>query len=79
MAPKLKDSRGRLTAYAFACGYVESDEPAKLWREHGVYHVNGINPVTGVRFWESYRTLTEARKGLRTLGNIHGLPRKGGL
>lgn len=46
---KLFDNRGRLTAYAFGCGYVEVEPlpttipggtafaQAKLWREHGTY------------------------------------------
>jgi len=63
---------GRLTAYAFACGYIERLGTLTLGREHNVYHVKGIAPLTGVHVWETYRTLTEARQQLRTLWNIHG-------
>lgn len=68
---KLQDKHGRLTAYAYACGYVTNLYYFRLWREHGVYHVNGTSPTAG-RIWQSYRTLTDARKGLRTLDNMYG-------
>lgn len=57
----LTDQRGRLTDYGFACGYVETRGPFRLWREHGVYHVNGRN-AAGARVWESARTLGEGRR-----------------
>lgn len=34
---RLKDSRGRLTAYAFACGYVESQEMGQAFITLGRY------------------------------------------
>lgn len=53
---------GELTAYAFACGYVERlSENVWLWRD-GVYHVQ-----TNSGFWESFATLTEARQVARRL------------
>lgn len=67
-APRLRDGRGRLTAYAFACGYCEREERNgvrfSLWQEHGVYHVQRFD---GVRTWETARTLTAARKILAAL------------
>lgn len=74
-SPKFHTAYGRLTAYSFACGYIERDGPFTLWREHGVYHVNGMD-YTGSRHWFTYRTLQEARKGLRTVGDIYGLPKR---
>jgi hypothetical protein len=60
----LKTNSGRLTAYGLARGYVErkgdSDNRAVLEREHNVYHVKGFK--NGVHFWESFHTLTNARK-----------------
>jgi hypothetical protein len=61
------DGRGNLTAYAFACGYVQSKSWARisvrLWREHGAYHVRANDTETRARiFWDSFATLTQARK-----------------
>jgi hypothetical protein len=69
--PKLKTKRRRLTAYAFACGYVESRDldnglcNIRLWSEHGTYHVRMHHKYNGRIFWDSFRTLTEARKRYR--------------
>jgi len=58
--------RGQLTAYALACGYIQRRGPWKLYREHGVYHVKGFAPEhPGQLYWDTARTLTEARKILR--------------
>ena len=63
---KFKTKRGRLTAYAFACGYIERRGPWKLYQEHGVYHIKGISPENpGQMYWDTARTLTEARVCLR--------------
>ena len=64
---KFHNSYGRLTAYALACGYVESKDLGavhlSLWSEHGVFHVRAHNRGEGRRvFWESFRTLTDARR-----------------
>ena len=62
--PKFRTKTGRLTAYSFACGYVErmgeGDNRKCLEQEHGVYHVKGFK--NGIRFWETFETLTDARK-----------------
>ena len=59
---EFKNAKGELTAYAFACGYVERlNENVWLWRD-GVYHVQ-----TNSGFWESFATLTEARQTARRL------------
>ena len=39
---RLKDSRGRLTAYAFACGYVESQELGQAQVTLGRYESGGL-------------------------------------
>lgn len=70
---KLKTKTGRLTSYGFACGYVERSGPFTLSMEHGVYHIKGYS-YTGARIWETARTLTQARKALRTIRNTQGLP-----
>src|SRR5262245_30259096 len=61
------NQHGRLTAYALACGYVESKDIGQvnvaLWQEHVVFHVRAHDRGTGRRvFWESFRTMTEARR-----------------
>ena len=61
------DSRGRLSAYALACGYIEQRGNVKLWHEHGCYHVRLWVRETGQRDWRSMRTLTEARKTMSLL------------
>jgi hypothetical protein len=71
--PKFYTANGRLTAYAFACGYLETDGPFKLYREHGVYHVVGFAPIGGARIWRSARTLREGRETLRDVGNAYGV------
>ena len=62
--PQFKTATGRLTAYSFACGYVErtgnGDNRAMLEQEHGVYHVKGFR--NGIHFWEAFSSLAEARK-----------------
>lgn len=59
---EFKNAKGELTAYAFACGYVERlNENVWLWHD-GVYHVQ-----TNSGFWESFATITEARQTARRL------------
>ena len=66
----LRTAKGRLTAYAFMCGYIEkrplkgyADAQVTLWHEGGpLYHVRAHDHKTGERlFWTSVETLTEAR------------------
>lgn len=62
---------GKLTAFAFACGYVEQwpkkynvgDDRVVLWREHNCYHIAGFADGKYFRFSE-IRLLT-ARKIFR--------------
>lgn len=66
-SPKFTTKRGRLTAYAFNCGYVEyrlleDNSSITLWKEHNVYHVRMHHKYHGRIFWDSFPTLTEARK-----------------
>jgi hypothetical protein len=50
---------GKLTAYAFACGYVERVYAFKIYKD-GVYHLQ--NEITGL--WDSFATIQEARQQL---------------
>lgn len=67
----LKD--GQLTAYSFACGYIQRAlfivKPEEdfieldLWHEGACYHVRAYDYKSkGRLFWDSYDTLGEARK-----------------
>jgi hypothetical protein len=52
-----------LTRYAFLCGYVQEKRAKNLSMEHGVFHVKGFD-VEGKRVWESFDSLTPARRFL---------------
>ena len=63
---RFRTARGRLTHYALACGYIETREvngvSVTLWHEGGpCLHVRAHGPQ-GRIFWDSFPTLTEARK-----------------
>lgn len=56
-----------ITAYQFACGYVDRVERGKvwvtLWKEHGVYHVRAHEfDGRGRLAWKVFQTLTAARR-----------------
>ena len=64
--PAFYTKRGDLTAYALACGYVETksrgEKIARLWAEHGVFHVRTHDHGRGVRLvWEAFHKLGAAR------------------
>lgn len=70
---------GRLTPWAFACGYLEQvDRDGRritLWAEGDCYHVRAHDFDTHTRlFWRSYERLTEARadfdRSLRALATL---------
>jgi hypothetical protein len=70
MKDRLKNSNGTLTRYALACGYIESkvslESEDRLTLElDSIYHVKGCIGFT--RIWESFDTLTEARKFYRSI------------
>ncbi len=64
---KLLNKQGRLTPYAFACGYIEQFEykgiQITLWKENGAWHLRKHNFNTGKRiFWDCPSTLSNGRK-----------------
>ena len=74
MMPNITTPSGHVSAYGFACGYVERKGHAKLWREHGVYHIL----VPGWKkdpsqYWRTVRTLREARPILAKLGRLQSI------
>lgn len=79
MEIKIFNETGELSEYGFACGYIErvetTDLDKRLFKEHGVYHVQSLKnntPEFNSKFdgntshqyivWESFNKLTEARK-----------------
>ena len=68
MKDKFRTKAGRLTPYALACGYIETQDDSgistTLWHEGGIlYHVRQHDHNNGKRvFWESFGRLTDARK-----------------
>lgn len=77
MRTDLRDKRGNMTAYAYACRYTDvyrhtngttTDIRVTLWREHGVYHVRAHNHATHTRLvWGSFHALSDARREFRIL------------
>ena len=64
---EILDKKGNLSAYGFACGYVQSESKGnatkKLYKEHNTYHL--IMVRAGERkIWLSYESneLAKARK-----------------
>jgi hypothetical protein len=75
--PKFRTKNNRLNAYSFACGYIEQkstnhdnfrngDLYTEMYHEGACYHVRQFDRRPGAKtfrvFWESFDTLTEARK-----------------
>lgn len=59
------DSRGRLTPYAFACGYIQEfshdGNVVHLYKD-GCWHVKAYDSGGDRIFWDSFQTLREARR-----------------
>ena len=69
---------GSISAYGFACGYVERKANGttglwkKMYKEHNVFHVR--SNVKDVE-WKSFDTLKDAKKAYKEI-NINGLNAK---
>lgn len=63
--PQFRTKTGRLTAYSFACGYIEQRQwrsiGTTLWHEGACYHVRQHDTEVGRVFWHCFDTLAEAR------------------
>ena len=61
---QFQDATGRLTAYAFACGYVErkgsGGNRSALLLQHGVYYVKGFR--NGLGFLKAFARLDAAQE-----------------
>ena len=78
-SPKFHNKNGTLTAYSFACGYLEvyhtnadQSERLAIYREPNDWHVKGR--TDGGPKWEIFETLKEARAYCRKHGKLK-LPR----
>ena len=66
----LHTKRGKLSSYGLSCGYIEryttKDVRIQLSKENNCYHVKASNKTHEGKWqgWQSYDTLTEARKAL---------------
>ena len=64
MQVKFHNKSGSLTAYPFACGYVERKQAGintvDLYRD-GCWHVTARNDDKGRFLWECFDSLTQAR------------------
>lgn len=64
MKTNITNKAGRVTAYGFACGYMEKTATAQLTMQHGTYCVKGWN-AKGERVDVGTRNISEARQMLR--------------
>lgn len=62
--------KGELTAYAFACGYVESGCGYRLFKD-GCYHLQGFPNLSTHLVWLTFSTLKEAREAFRAVKTPH--------
>lgn len=68
MQANIRTKSGSLSAYGFACGYVERfGEFVTLSEQHGTYHVKCYPKYQEGYIWSSHDTLTEARRAARRL------------
>ena len=72
-----------LSDYALSCGYIETNEGyteglyrLSLEKEANIYHVKLFHTDIGRVLWNSYDTLTEARKAFKRELSLHNLKRQ---
>ena len=74
---RFKNSDGSLTAYAFACGYIERYKTEHFWfelyKEHSHFHIRFGANGEGWSVWETFESneLTKARKFYKDLIKKH--------
>lgn len=68
-SPKFKNKDGQLSAYSFACGYIQEKQTAsgkvELYKD-GNWHVRVFNDSSRVK-WDCFDTLGEARKAFAAI------------
>lgn len=83
---KFYNQDGSLTSYGLACGYIEESHVSRMcrgdalpcgirvwmYKESNCYHVRGYNVTQEhPEFWETFDTLTEARREYKKQGGIY--------
>ena len=62
---------GFLSYYGFRCGYIERKEANNkyktMWLEHNCFHVRTGNIGVKYTTWESFDTLTEAKRYYKSI------------
>lgn len=77
LSPKFRNKDNSLTAYSFACGYIQWESKTGIYADHwdngkDMYHEGCVFHVLhfkdGKRIsWESFDTLNEARKHYKSI------------
>jgi hypothetical protein len=64
----IRKPNGDISIYGFHCGYIQEDKitGVSLYKD-GTYHVRCYNPITGIRHWNTWDNLTEARKDYKRM------------
>ena len=73
MRTEIRIKNGLLSNYGLACGYIDiwhtGSSTTDMYKENNVYHVRQF--TSNVRnVWETYHTLSEARKRFIQLGGV---------
>jgi hypothetical protein len=77
----IKTKNGFTSEYGFMCGYIETIQTEKtkltMYYEHGIYHIQAyrndlkrLMTRNDCKIWNSYETLTEAKKEYKKLVKI---------
>jgi hypothetical protein len=68
---KYRKPNGDLTPYAFSCGYIQESEDKNVQLcKDGCWHVQARDNIRGRYIWETFPTLTEARKFFNRKSNF---------
>lgn len=74
MKTKFYNKNGELSLYSFCCGYVQKEEKEnikkELFMEHSTFHVKVYNfngDFVDTMVWNTFHSLTEARKNYKSL------------
>ena len=71
MSPAFYLTTGEVSAFGFACGYIEKKEfdgyRVTMWKEHNTYHVQYFDEEEGRLHWDTFDTLGRARRAYRQL------------
>lgn len=73
---KVINSKGRLTSYGFACGYIEKSQNNEIWKEiykeSGVFHVRAGKIGKGFEIWDSFES-KQYKDAVKRYNNIKSI------